>query len=857
MDKTLITLKNSLKCIFLHSKGLPTASVQVWFRAGSALEGGDDLGIAHFLEHMFFKGTHRRPGPKLVREIESLGGEINAFTSFDYTCYYINAPKAHLKRAVDILLDMVSNPVFKEEDLLPERDVVFEEFRRSVDSPNQFAFSQIQKTSFTGSYSHPILGEERTIKKFSKRQLEKFRSRFYNTQNAFLLTAGDLGRKKALISTIESFRLPSGTTSRFPKFGLKNSATLNIHTKEVAMATLSIAVEAPEFDHPDAAAEDLAVNCLGHGESSPLHRALVVDSSLANAVSSSTMFMRRGGVHFIKMAFPTDLLGNVLTMFTSVILDCLKEGFSDKDITKIKNQYVASKIYNLESLESHAMSIGHGYAQTGNLDGDDEFIERIKRERPSDVNARFRNIFQRPLHLSLQIPPSICATDTRKTLASFQKSFQRKLKDNRGGGRRYPTVQSKYDPALKSVPLKNGIHLLYRHNPLSPTFVLQTYIRGGLADETPSRSGSYHILSAMLAKGHEGMPYAELKLDLEHISASFSGFSGKNSYGTAVHAMSKDFPKIISHAFGSLFSPSFDAKIFQLEKKLTLRNIDKAKEDPLKICFQKVARLFFEGHPYSLSHLGTKASVRSLKRADLRALHAKNINKREMLVTYCGDMDIGELLRQLDAPLECLGSRAPQKMRKVPTGHRASVSFTRFDREQTQIFTGIKTGGLGHPDDLFLTLLTAHLSGQSSQLFLEVRDRLGLCYAIQPIYFTALEGGYWGIYMASGHDKVDRAFKAIDDILWDIQQNGITKREFDTLKTMIEGQNLVNIQTNEDHAGAHSPSVLYGRGIDYFYEKNCAIHKMTYPAFTKAVSKILSKKRSAVVVGRRAPKGIG
>ena len=856
MDKTLITLGNRLKCIFLHSKGLPTVSVQMWFRAGSALEKTHDFGIAHFLEHMFFKGTSKRPGPNLVHEIESLGGEINAFTSFDYTCYYINAPKTHLKRSIDILLDMVSNPVFKEDELIPERGVVFEELRRSIDSPQQFAFSRIQKACFTGGYAHPILGCEKTIKTFSKRQLEGFRSRFYNAQNAFLVVAGDLGKKENLIKAIEPFRLPCGQTARFPKFKLKDKAALDIHKKKTAMATLTLAIEAPDFDHRDAAAEDLGINCLGHGESSPLHRRLVVDSSLANSVSASTMFLRKGGVHFIKTSFPAPLIDDVLKASASVLLDCLDGGFSDRDVTKIKNQYIASKTYNLESLESYALSVGHGYAQTGSPEGEDEFIERIKALRSGPVNACFRNIFQKPIHLNLQIPPSACESKSKRALTSFKKSLGQKLRTRKRPPRNYRSVKSKYDPSLKSASLKNGIHLLYRHNPLSPTFALQTYIRGGLSDENPARGGIYGLLSSMLSKGYEGMGYEELKLDLEYTSASLSGFSGKNSYGTFVHGLSRDFPKLAAHAFGSLFSPSFDPKIFRMERELVLRRIDKAKEDPVKICFQRVARLFFGDHPYSLAHTGTKASVRSLKISDLAKLHSQNRDKKELLFTYCGDMDMRELIRQLEEPLEGLRPRKAQKRRKVPSKHTAGVSLCRLDREQSQIFTGIRTGAIGHPDEPHFSLLTAHLSGQSSRLFLEVRDRLGLCYAVQPIHFRALEGGYWGIYMASGHDKVDRAFEAIENILSDIRRNGITKREFNSLKTMIEGQNLINIQTNEDYANTHSPSVLYGYGIDHFFDKNRAINKTTYASFCEAVSKILGKKRSHVVVGRHPPKGL-
>ena len=112
MQQTQKVLDNGLETLFINSPGSKAASVQIWFRAGSALEKKKDFGIAHFLEHMFFKGTQKRPGAKIAREVESYGGEINAFTSFDYTCYYINTPSTQIKKTIEILMDMVANPLF-------------------------------------------------------------------------------------------------------------------------------------------------------------------------------------------------------------------------------------------------------------------------------------------------------------------------------------------------------------------------------------------------------------------------------------------------------------------------------------------------------------------------------------------------------------------------------------------------------------------------------------------------------------------------------------------------------------------------------------------------------------------------
>ena len=305
--------KNNLKTLFIDAPGSTSASVQIWFRAGSALEEKSNEGIAHFLEHMFFKGTEKRPGAQIAFDVESFGGEVNAFTSFDYTCYYINSPKTEINKTVEILLDMVSNPMFKKEDILPEREVVFEEYRRSIDNYNHFAFHQLQKSCFKGGYSHPILGREETIKNFSREQLDSFRSNHYNLSNSLFVVAGDLSNKDEIENTINKFNLPQGPKSQFPEFSLHDSSKINVHQKETMMSQITLSIGAPHYDDINAPAEDLAINTLGYGETSRLHQGLVLNDSLCNASAGSTMFMQKGGVHFIKVIFPPKNLNKVVS----------------------------------------------------------------------------------------------------------------------------------------------------------------------------------------------------------------------------------------------------------------------------------------------------------------------------------------------------------------------------------------------------------------------------------------------------------------------------------------------------------------------------------------------------------------
>ncbi len=852
MQYELTKLKNNLNTLFVNSPGSTAGTIQIWFRAGSALEMEDNEGIAHFLEHMFFKGTATRPGAKIAHEVETFGGEINAFTSFDYTCYYINTPNTRIADSINILLDMVSNPEFKQEDLLPERDVVFEEYRRSIDSPSQFAFNKLQKSAFSGAYAHPILGREDTIKNFSREQLQFFRNNYYNLTNALFIVSGDLTNKADIIKTIEKYKLPEGPQSIFPEFQLKKSSTIDVHQKEIGMATLTMVIEAPHYSTNEAASEDLAINCLGFGETSRLYGSLVLDNTLASAASASTMFMAKGGSHFIRLVFPHKNMGELLKKFSQTISEAIQNGLDTDEIVKIKNQYLSSKIFEMESIESFSFSLGHSYAQNGDIKCEEEFIDRIKNTNSNSVNNSLKNIFSKNIHCSLQVPKEASVEKSKKELQKLQKSLDLIKKSlTQKSKSKIKITHSKHDQQVQLVHVKPGISLIYRQNTMTPTFVLQAYMRGGMTEETAKSNGTYHLLSSMITKGHHKISYDKIKQDLEEKSSSLGGFSGKNAYGLLMHGLSENFKELIPHFAGALTQPDMPIKYLKHEKQLTSRALTNQKEDPVKQCFKEAVHLFFSSHPYSLNPIGTETTLRAITQNSLIALHKKNIKNKEILLTYCGDASLEEVLNVLNPLLEELPARKTQKIQfKKITPIVGAEKFILFNREQTQIFHGIPCGKMGSPENLYLKMLSAHLSGQSSELFVEVRDRQGLCYSAQPVHFAAMEGGYFGIYMASGHDKVAAATIAIKELLGRIRENGLAKDDFNRIKTMIAGQNLINIQTNEDFASIYSVPVLQGQGLDYYYKGNLEIENLSYEAFQKNIKKILSQKWNTIIVGR-------
>ncbi len=845
-------LSNKLNTLFIHSPGSTAGTVQMWFRAGSALEKKDNQGIAHFLEHMFFKGTPTRPGPQLAHDIESYGGEVNAFTSFDYTCYYINTPSPFLDKSVDILLDMVANPLFGEDEIPAERQVVFEEYRRAMDNPSQYNFIQLQKSSFSGGYSHPILGREDTINNFSQEQITSFRENFYNSENAMLVVAGDLKHRDALEAKIKSFNLPHGKKSSFGEFAMIDKDTVSVHDKDIRQATLTVCFQAPGYSSADASAEDLAINCLAHGETSRLYQELVAKTSLCNGIAGSTMYFADGGAHMLRMSFPVENLAKISAIFLKTLEGAVKEGFRPEELVKIKNQYISSKVYERESIESYAFSLGHGFAQSGNIHCEEEFIEKIRAVTVEQVSAALLKILKNNSHFTLQAPKGSKLPPLEAALKKWQTNLKKVI-----------TVKSKavaskietstFDSEVKVLEIKPGIKLVYRQNKMTPTFVLHAYMKGGQAAETIKTEGLHHLTSRLITYGYQGVGYEKLKNDLESLSSSLHGFSGKNAYGLTLHGQSKDFDRLSSHFFGTLFTPEVPKKFFDHERKVILRALDNQKEDATKQAFKSFYKMVFKGHPYSFDLAGTPQTLKSFTPASLIKLHQSHLKNSQIVFTYCGDMDYSAVVSMMQDTLKDLKERKPvKKAVKKPKAVTGKKENLEFKREQTQIVIGTPAYPLGVKEDLYLKMISSHLSGQSSELFVEVRDRQGLCYSVSPIHVSALEAGCWAIYIGSGHDKTEAAINAIMGIIHKLRDNGIKKEEFDRIKTMIDGQTLLGIQTNEDYAQFYSIPVLHNLGLDFSHKNNEAIRNANYEDFQKFLGKFFNREWNVVKAGRKS-----
>lgn len=303
---TLMTLDNGLDVIVKEVHSAPIVAVYLWCNTGSVNEDAKIHGISHFYEHMFFKGTEKRGVGEIDRAIKSIGGYNNAFTSKEYTAYYVVLPSENFKLAADVLVDAIRNSSFPEEEIQKELGVIKEEINRKEDDPTGTLYEEIFKVLFPGTpYAHPVLGTKESVSQITREDFKNYLAKFYVPNNMTAVIVGDVKTKdaiKELKKLTAGWEPDSDVGSRIVTFDVQKRDGICGFTleKDVNMSYVMLAFRTSGFNNPEEnAALDVASSILGEGRSSRLYRRLVEEEQIASTVQAFIYPLKRSGLFVI------------------------------------------------------------------------------------------------------------------------------------------------------------------------------------------------------------------------------------------------------------------------------------------------------------------------------------------------------------------------------------------------------------------------------------------------------------------------------------------------------------------------------------------------------------------------------
>ncbi len=285
-------LANGLRVLLWQDRSAPLVTSMLWYGVGSRMESRGQTGIAHFLEHMMFRGTHRRPGGTIDLITAVNGGHNNAFTSFDHTAYYFSFSADRWQVALELEADRMSNLSLEEEAFETERQVILEEIRMTRDNPWEPLRQAVDSAAFgEHPYGRPVIGLAEDVASVSRSQMEAFYRQHYHPANAVLAIAGDFDPDEALDRVRKEFEpIPAGLAPPPPdEFPVRRPGPFRVELDRPGeVPRLLVALPAPPVIHPDSAAHHVLENILAGGKLSRLYRRLVEEEKVASMLTIDT-----------------------------------------------------------------------------------------------------------------------------------------------------------------------------------------------------------------------------------------------------------------------------------------------------------------------------------------------------------------------------------------------------------------------------------------------------------------------------------------------------------------------------------------------------------------------------------------
>jgi predicted Zn-dependent peptidase len=393
-------LANGLTVVSHAMPEVETVSLGLWVGAGSRSEAEGEHGVAHFLEHMAFKGTARRSAQDIAEEIEAVGGELNAATGVDSTAYYARVMRNDMPLALDILSDIVVAPRFDETELARERDVILQEIAAALDSPEDIAFDLLQEAAFPGQpVGRPILGTAESVCRFGRGHLGDYLSAHYHGPDMVLAAAGAV-EHGALLAEAER-RLGSFVPeTAAPPEDAVYAGGVRRSDKTFEQTHLVLAFEGPHYRHPDYFTAQICAGALGGGMSSRLFQEVRERRGLCYAIYAFSSGLTDSGMFTIHAAGAPDRAHDLFAVIRDELVKGADKGFSADEVARVKAQLKMGLLTGLESSSARAEQLARQILIHGRPLATDELIERVDRVEAKDLQALLERMLASPVSLA-------------------------------------------------------------------------------------------------------------------------------------------------------------------------------------------------------------------------------------------------------------------------------------------------------------------------------------------------------------------------------------------------------------------------------------------------------------------------
>ncbi len=862
-----LVLPNGLTVLMRRDDTAPVVAVVTHVKAGYFDETDDVVGIAHVLEHMFFKGTPTRGVGEIAKQTKASGGYLNASTIYDHTVYYTVLPSSGLVAGLEIQADAYANSVIDAGELARELEVIIQEAKRKSDNPGAVTTETLFELLHDRHRMRRWrIGREAGLRRLTRDDLVRFYRNFYRPSSTILSIVGDIDVAETTRHVERLYGgLENAPVQRNP--GPDENSADHFRYRElagdIAQAELVFGWRTQPTMHEDTPLLDLAAGVLGSGRASRLYRA-VRERQLAASVSAYNYTPTDLGVFVVHADMPAASAVPAAGAIWDQVRALREDGVLPQELVRAQRMFESRWLRHLESVEGQATHLAEWEA-LGDWRLGDQYFERTTTASAPDVTAVVQRyltpdragwVMYRPtaaapiaddpdaalaLLTSAPASPLPVAPDVSDTSA-LASPPRLALEREQAGVRVYRTP--------------SGIPVLVKRRPGAPIVHMGVYAIGGAAVEPPSLGGLTTLLTRTALKGTERRSATAIAEESELLGAVMGTSATTDGVGWTISVPAPRVGPAIDLLADIVQHPTYAEEALETERAVALANVAQQRDDMYRYPVRLAMQAAYGTHPYARSVLGTEDTLGAIDARAVRAWHRDRVLRAPTVIAIVADLDPDEIAAQVAAAFSELASTEPEPVTPPQWPVAAASLAESRDKAQTALVVAFE-GPARLGEDRFATGLIATIaSGLGGRFFDELRDRQSLAYTVQAYASERRLAGTFISYIATSPDREEVARRGLLNEFAKLRDTEVTAEELERAKTYTIGTRAIRQESGAAVLADIIDAWLYGSGLGELVDQDARVRAVTAADVRDVARKYLVEERHVEGIVRGTPKTV-
>jgi zinc protease len=864
---TKVILKNGLTLIVREQQAVPLVSITTYVKAGYFDEDDRISGISHVIEHMFFKGTSKRPVGEIARQTQALGGYLNASTYYDRTVYHTEVPAENMRQALEIQADALWNSTYDAGELKKEIEVVLQENNRKLDNPPAVASEKLYSTAFQ---QHRMkrwrIGTPEGLRALTRDDLVAYVKKYYRPSNIILSIAGQVDIEQTIAEVVKFYGAAPADDSPLerdssPAEPQQKEVRYGVQRGPIEQNHIALGFHGPGVLADDARPLEVLAAILSEGRASVLNQYVRDEKGLITTGSAGLLAFQDVG--FFEVDIETEKPSEAQTAVLAEIENIKKDGVTKEQLARAKALIAQNHYHELETVNGIAQDLAY-YEALGDWKKSLTYLSAIQKVSINDI-TRVAKKYLTADNLSAfeYVPESITrnlnADQYRAAVIDkVQAAMEQRSVQDLPVVAQIPTAQESLIQDLvkpitrRSILRGPEVYILEDHR--LPLVSFGLFYPGGRLYESSKNAGITELALRTALRGTKRFNSQDIARRLENAGARIQVVNEADFFGYVVDGLSGKMDEAIELLMDVLQQPSFQDEEIEKEKTLQLARIKKLRENNFAYPVSLFNQTLFGDHAYGRLSIGTASSVQSITKEDLQAWFKTNQRPLIPTIVIVGDTSGTGLVAPIADVLtnEDLHERETASLPAPSMKAETKETVETVSRQQTALVYGFPGVTRAGSDRYPLVVLENVVSGLAGRFFDAIREKQGLAYTVRMENTFYTKGGANYTYVAFSPENEAKVRESLQNEMDRLRKSGVTPEELKKSIAYTIGEHEIGMQTRLGSVLEYARAVFSGEGVQGVGSYSRLVRNVTADQVKKAAETYLDPKllRVAIVRGK-------